>query len=93
MSKCITFHDAAQLPHGATDPSAEDELCLKAAKDAGVDVAKLKVDMKSEEIDKQIEDNVSLGMDVGANGTPTFIIGDNVYPGAMDYDQLKKAVG
>jgi protein-disulfide isomerase len=31
-------------------------------------------------------------MDVGARGTPTFIIGDNVFPGAMEYDQLKKTV-
>jgi protein-disulfide isomerase len=29
---------------------------------------------------------------VGASGTPTFIVGDQVFHGALPYEDLKKAV-
>lgn len=95
QGKYVQMHDklmTAQIPHGASEATAADDAIFKAAKEAGVDVEKLKKDMKDDAIDKALEANVSLGMEVGARGTPTFIIGDSVYPGAMEYDQLKKTV-
>lgn len=95
QGKYVVLHDklmGSQIPHGGTDLAAADEIIFKAAKEVGVDVEKLKKDMKDDAISKAIDDNVALGMDVGARGTPTFIIGDEVYPGAMEYDQLKKTV-
>ncbi len=88
QGKYIQFHDALM---GIKDHLSED-LLFKAAKDAGLDVDKLKKDMNDEAIGKMVDANVALGESLGARGTPTFIIGEEVYPGAMQYEQLKKSV-
>jgi protein-disulfide isomerase len=88
QDKYIKFHDALMAQKGHLD----EDLIYKVAKESGLDVEKLKKDMNDEVIDKAVETNVALGTEIGARGTPTFIIADQVYPGAMEYDQLKKAV-
>jgi protein-disulfide isomerase len=86
--KYIKLHDAlmAQKEH------LNEDMVYKAAKEAGLDVEKLKKDMASDKVAKEVQANLDLGSEVGVRGTPMFIIGENVYPGAMQYDQLKKAV-
>jgi predicted DsbA family dithiol-disulfide isomerase len=69
-----------------------EDMIYQIAKDAGLDVEKLKKDMNDDAIAKQIQANVELGGDIGVRGTPMFIVGEQVYPGALQYDQLKKAV-
>jgi len=94
QGKYVQYHDAlmsAAFSHGSR-PQDDEKTVYTTAKNVGLDVEKLKKDMNDDSIDKQLKDNVQLGMDVGARGTPTFIIGDAVYPGAMEYDQLKKSV-
>ena len=53
---------------------------------------RLKKDMAEEAIARQVKGNVDLGEDIGVRGTPMFIIGEQAYPGALQYEQLKKAV-
>lgn len=65
---------------------------MEVAKKAGLDTAKLKKDMASEEFAKWIEENQKVGMEIGARGTPTFVIGSKVYPGALPYEKLKSLV-
>lgn len=69
-----------------------EEMIYQTAKDAGLDVEKLKKDMKDEAIEKMTQANIKLGAEVGVRGTPLFIVGDTVFPGAMEYAQLKQAV-
>jgi protein-disulfide isomerase len=69
-----------------------DELITKTAKEVGLDVEKLKKDMTDPAIQKMIDENLELGSEVGVRGTPMFIINDKIYPGALQFDQLKKAV-
>jgi protein-disulfide isomerase len=94
QDKYIKYHDAlmdAPFSHNQR-PADDDALVYKTAKDVGLDVEKLKKDMAEASNDKMIEDNINLGKEVGVNGTPMFIIGDKVYPGALQADALKKAV-
>ena len=51
---------------------------------AGVDVAKLKADMQSPEIDKLIDRSHALAQKAGIDGTPTFIANGVMHPGAVD---------
>jgi protein-disulfide isomerase len=88
QGKFVKFHDALM---GKKDHLTED-MIYQVAKDVGLDVAKLKSDMNDEAIQKLVQANITLGTDIGVRGTPMFIIGENVYPGALQYDQLKKAV-
>jgi protein-disulfide isomerase len=88
QGKYVEFHDNLM---NKKDHMSED-LIYQVAKDTGLDVDKLKKDMADEAIEKMIEDNVQLGTDVGVRGTPMFIINGEVFPGAMPYEQIKKAV-
>jgi protein-disulfide isomerase len=88
QGKFEKFHNALM-----TDKEhLSDESVFKIAKTVGLDVEKLKKDMADPAIDKMIKDNQALGSEIGAHGTPTFVIGDEIYPGAMQFDALKKAV-
>jgi len=81
--------------HKALMPVKEhlsDEVIFKTAKEAGLNVDKLKKDMADPAIEKMIKESLELGNEVGAHGTPTFIIGETVHPGMMQYEELKKAV-
>lgn len=69
-----------------------DEVLEKAAKDAGLDVEQAKKDSESTDIMMQIEKNRSLSGQLGISGTPAFVIGDNVVPGALPVDELVKMI-
>ena len=68
------------------------EMIYQIAKDAGLDVEKLKKDMAENALNDALNTNLKLGQDIGVRGTPMFIVNENIYPGAIQYDQLKKAV-
>lgn len=53
-----------------------------AAKRAGVDVDKMRADMGSVRLQKVIADNKTLARSLGIDGTPAFLIGDTLIPGA-----------
>ena len=79
----MAFHDAlyeAGRPSQAT--------LAKAAAAAGVPAAV----PSSPEIDGELRNNFQLAQQLGATGTPLFIVGDKVLNGAVGYDALKKAI-
>lgn len=59
---------------------------------AGLDVARIKKNIKTAEIDTIIGTNRELAQKMGINGTPGFIIGDQIIPGAIDLATLKQLV-
>lgn len=52
------------------------------AESVGVDVTKMRADMQSIEVQTAVADAKALARTIGISGTPNFIIGDNVIPGA-----------
>lgn len=62
------------------------------AADVGLDVARLKTDMEDPAVEKKIEQTHDLASKIGVDGTPAFIIGDKLVPGALDADGLKELV-
>jgi len=88
QGKFEAFHNA--LMSKKDHPTSE--MIYATAKDVGLDVEKLKKDMTDSSVLDEINANLKLGQDIGVRGTPMFIIGDNIYPGALQYDQMKQAV-
>ena len=83
------FHDSLMKTQERGKAAA-----LKAAKAAGVDSKKIEDALKNqkEKIEKIIQDNLALGSSIGINGTPGFVIGEELIPGAMDAASLKAKI-
>ena len=62
------------------------------AKKIGLDNDLLVKEMKSPEIDSDLRNNYELAQSLGISGTPAFIIGDELVPGAVDFDTLKNLI-
>lgn len=88
QGKYLAYHNALMAyPNNLTD-----EVIFALARQVGLDVAKLKDDMKSPEVQALIEKTNKLAQDLGINGTPGFVIGDQIVPGAISADELKKKI-
>jgi|LWDU01.1.fsa_nt_gi protein-disulfide isomerase len=65
---------------------------LRIAKNKGLNLAQLKKDMGSLALDKAIAGNRQLAQKMNITGTPGFIIGNNIIPGAVELETLKKLI-
>lgn len=65
---------------------------FKVATENGLDAARLKSDMQSPQIEEILERNRKLARDLNITGTPAFIIGDALVPGAIDLRTMKSLV-
>ena len=63
---------------------ANEASALKVAEKLGLDMTRLKKDMASPEIKKEIDDTRELASKMGIQGTPHFIVGDRIIPGAPE---------
>lgn len=79
QGKYLKFHNALMASSAVNMASIE-----KIAGELGVDVAKMKSDMESAQVNAIIEKNLALGATLEVQATPTFIIGSELYSGAMD---------
>jgi protein-disulfide isomerase len=88
-SKYVAFHKALMASSARSQGDA-----LKVAKKIGLNVEKLKATLKNKaaEIEKQIQENQALAGSVGINGTPAFVIGAELIPGAVDIGTLKSMI-
>jgi protein-disulfide isomerase len=62
---------------------------LAVAKDMGVDMDRLAKDMESPDVAAGLEEVMHMADSLQINGTPSFIVGQEVVVGAVGYDQLK----
>ena len=75
------------------DPAAPSEAMIRAAAaSAGLNADKLVADMNSAEVTKRIDANLELAHALKVQGTPAFVVGDQMIPGMVDADQLEAAV-
>ena len=58
----------------------------------GLDMDKLAKDMESPEVKSGLSEVMQLADALQINGTPTFVVGQDVVVGAVGYDQLKDKV-
>jgi len=82
------FHLALMRVRGRVD----DNQVFRTAKEIGLDIDQLKKDMERSEILEQLQKNREIAKLLNLNGTPAFIIGDVVYPGALTKENLKEII-
>ena len=87
-AKYLDFHQKLLGGRGPADKAR----ALAAAKDAGLDMARIEKDMASPEARATIEENFKLAEAMGMNGTPSYVIGKQVIVGAIGLDGLKEKI-
>jgi protein-disulfide isomerase len=88
QGKYVAFHDALI---GFKGHLSDDDV-FSIAVTVGLDVARLKTDMEKPEIKAAIKRNYALADKLNIQGTPAFIIGGEMLPGAASLDELTAAV-
>ena len=88
QGKYKDFHNTLMEHKGGLN---EETLWTLAAQ-AGVDVAKAKVDMNSKEVNAHLAETRALADQLQITGTPGFVIGDHVIPGAIDLAQIQSFI-
>jgi protein-disulfide isomerase len=65
---------------------------LAAAREAGLDMTRLERDLQSPEINATLEESATLADALALSGTPSYVIANEVVPGAVGYAALKAKV-
>src|SRR5258708_1416976 len=87
--KYLDFHQKLLGGKGQADKAR----AMAAAKDAGLDMARIEKDLASPEVRATIEENFKLAEAMGMNGTPSYVIGKQVVIGAIGRDGLAEKIG
>ena len=82
------FHRAMM----ATKGQITEDVIMKVAAQSGLDIAAIKLDINAPAIGQIIKRNYDLADALGIRGTPSFVIGDNVFSGAVDLATLNRMV-
>lgn len=85
--KYFEFHNAL-MKAKLTDKDS----VLAVAKAVGMDATKVDEEMEKNYISEIIQKNHELAGTIGIHGTPGFVIGNTMIPGALTYDQLVEQV-
>ncbi|MGO9359448.1 MAG: DsbA family protein, partial [Xanthobacteraceae bacterium] len=86
--KYLDFHQKLLGGHGQADKAR----ALAAAKEAGLDMARLEKDLASPEVKATLDENYRLAESMGLNGTPSYVIGNQVVVGAIGLEGLTQKI-
>jgi protein-disulfide isomerase len=86
--KYLEFHQKLLTGRGQVDKAR----AIAVAKEVGLDVARIERDMASEEVRLSLEESFKLAEKLGLNGTPSYVIGNDVVVGAVGLAALKEKV-
>lgn len=82
------FHRALLGSKGA----ANSQKALRVAAEAGLDMDRLRKDMSDPSIDQAIVSTQKLASQLGVEGTPAYIVGTTLVPGAVGVEGLREAI-
>jgi len=88
QGKYTAFHDALMAVDGPLTSAA----ALGVARTVGLDTDRLERDMATPAITAALQRNLDLARALGLNGTPAFVVGGQIAPGALDLEALKRLV-
>jgi protein-disulfide isomerase len=88
QGKYIPFHNALMQATGQVTEAT----VMKVAREVGLDTGQLRADMQDSAIDEAIARNLQLADALGIDGTPSFVIGDRLVPGAVELSTLQRLV-
>lgn len=88
QGKYESFHHALLSNSGALT----EERIYEIARSVGLDEKQLIQDMISPVLERNIQINNSIANALGINGTPGFVIGNEIVPGAIPYEELVRLI-
>jgi protein-disulfide isomerase len=88
QGKYDAFHKELMALKGQINEAA----VYKVAASVGLDADRLKRDMASPEVARMLKDNMNLAEALQIHGTPAFVIGSEIVPGAIDLGTLKEMI-
>jgi protein-disulfide isomerase len=88
QGKYEAFHDAMMAAKG----EITEDTVYRVAGSVGLDLDRLKRDIASPQIDAALKANQALADALDIRGTPGFVIGDQIVPGAMELSSLRELV-
>jgi protein-disulfide isomerase len=86
--KYLEFHTKLLGGRGQADEAR----ALAVAKEIGLDMTRIRKDMKSPEVENTLKQDFGLAQALGLNGTPSYVVGDDVVVGAVGLDALKQKI-
>ena len=83
------FHDTLMQSHEKGKDAA-----MKVAQSIGINMSKLEAVLKDDKskIEGVIQSNIALGSAIGVTGTPGFVIGEELIPGALELSAFKEKI-
>ncbi len=87
QDRYLPFHRKVMAMREVTEASV-----MIAAEELGLDLDQLRADMKAPEVEEHLKETMRLSRELGIEGTPAFVIGDELVPGAASFDQLQALV-
>lgn len=88
QGKYLEFHKEMMLDRGVADEAK----VLRIAAKIGVDIERMKSDMNDPAITAMIEKNLALAQALRINGTPGFVIGEQIARGAIDLTTMQSLI-
>lgn len=88
QGKYKEFHNALMDTKGRLSET----MIMSIAEKSGLDVKKLKKDMDAPDVQEELKQNQALAAALQLEGTPAFVIGSQIAPGAINADTLKDMI-
>jgi protein-disulfide isomerase len=82
------FHEALFTSRGQVDK----KVALNAAAELGLSSVSLELDMGSEGVAQSIQTSYEIAKALNITGTPTYIIGNEIIPGAIGVNELRSRI-
>lgn len=88
QGKYMEFHSQLLKSPGQSNGAK----ALKIAESLGLDMPQIQMDMNSREVQAEIEVTQALASDMGIRGTPAYLVGEQLVPGAVGVDTLREMI-
>jgi protein-disulfide isomerase len=88
QDKYFDFHVGVMAARGRLSESK----VMSIAADVGLNIDRLREDMKDPMIEAYLDETLQLANSLGIRGTPAFVIGDTLVPGAIDEAGMKRII-
>ena len=89
----LVDHMVDRAQQAAKACGVDDVVVTRVAGSVGLDLNKLRADMVAPETEAVLKRNLELAQAIEVRGTPAFVIGDTLVPGAVDLPTLRRMVG
>jgi len=86
--KYLVFHQKLLGSRGQADKAR----AMAAAQEAGADMARIEADLRSDEVKASLEESFKLAESLGINGTPSYVVGNELVVGAAGLAALKEKI-